>query len=1075
MNDNRTTSIDDAFCRFRDLGDVGALDRVFGQAAPELFSLVRHLVRDVHDAEDILQATFLSAIDSAQSFESGARVLPWMVGILTNHVHNHRRKAKRLPKDAGDAIEAAVGDQAEPSATADAREMQSTLERAIEALAQPYREVVEMTVHGGLLAKEIAEKLTRPAGTVRSQVTRGMDMLRKALPAGAAPSMFALETGRGLDAIRDEVLSHAASQTQHAVASTATATAAPAKTGVVLTIGAIVCLAASAVISLTTDWFTTPADSANGTAPVTVASEDVETNRDEASTGDEDERRVVVARPAAFETATAPTEAAGRCVNENGDPIPGVALFALSQSNARSAPSKDRIAISDADGEFAMPPSLPSGMQGVVFESPDFVHRFVETRGGARDHEFGDVTLRRGLTVHGRIVDARTEQPLRGEHEVRLVRTSGDDEVGVAKMTFDPNSGAFYSEVRLAPGSYDAFVSNTKGTVSIELPEANDSHSLEIRVETFGEVEPIRGVVVDTNGLAIAEARVFEQPSHASYGMASTRTDANGRFAITRGNPALESVRLMAIARGYTASQPIEAGWGDDGVKFVLEREQQIELRVEDFDTGTPIERFHVDILFPSLDVAASFGSRREQELEFHEGGIHQIVRHPTPRRAAILASEDYLPALVDLGDDATVVVRLEKRVACGVVVRTRDGEPLPSTRVAVLQVIGNADPRTERDRAWFDAAARPTAVSSVAKAMTNAEGLATVMASTHSDYALSVHTEGSAVLIVPNVRLSADESTIVTIDTRASVSGRLVGEKFFRRHGNMKTHTNGSYVIHERGSDWTIGASVVWTPAHVDKVHWRSEYPTAIVAQDGTFSLAVTPDQPGKLWLRQHYATAQMSTTAPSRVLQTIAPVTVGGHATVEIDVDAFALAGLSVEVPTLDPRGDDVTFRLESDIPGMGSAMHIVEGKALLILPPDAPVQRLFLQQYRTERRADGSSSSWSIGGIEAPVNVTLRPGELQEIAIDPAHAAVTVELRDDNGKPIANRTVYVYHGTERNHARSVWLRTDANGRGHTDYFTPGATMLFTDGKHGQDVDLGTVQLTAGADNTFRFTVSK
>ena len=89
---------------------------------------------------------------------------------------------------------------------------------ALRALPEVYRQVLTLHLEHGLNAKQIGEVLGRPAGTVRTQVVRGMDLLRGLLPAGfAAASGLVLSTARGLAAVRDAVLAQTALGSKQAV------------------------------------------------------------------------------------------------------------------------------------------------------------------------------------------------------------------------------------------------------------------------------------------------------------------------------------------------------------------------------------------------------------------------------------------------------------------------------------------------------------------------------------------------------------------------------------------------------------------------------------------------------------------------------------------------------------------------------------------------------------------------------------------------------------------------------------------------------------------------------------------
>ena len=94
---------DRAFARFCRSGDPDQIARVFDLIAPRLILVAIHLVRDADEAEDLLQITFLEAIQRAQSFEQGRPVLPWLLTILSRRAANRRRdKERRRERPDGD-------------------------------------------------------------------------------------------------------------------------------------------------------------------------------------------------------------------------------------------------------------------------------------------------------------------------------------------------------------------------------------------------------------------------------------------------------------------------------------------------------------------------------------------------------------------------------------------------------------------------------------------------------------------------------------------------------------------------------------------------------------------------------------------------------------------------------------------------------------------------------------------------------------------------------------------------------------------------------------------------------------
>ncbi|HEX6812345.1 MAG TPA: sigma-70 family RNA polymerase sigma factor [Planctomycetota bacterium] len=194
-----------AFARFQKTRDAKALAIVFDRTANELLRVARHVATDPAAADDLVQATFLTAIESAASHERGRPVLPWLLGILANHARAARRHARRQPdlqRLRGDVI-------ADVHAEIEARDVRSELAAAIARLPDVYRPVLRLWFEHGLEAHEIAAVLERPAGTVRAQLSRGMDSLRRLLPASlAGGAALTVAAGNGLAAVRTQVLAH---------------------------------------------------------------------------------------------------------------------------------------------------------------------------------------------------------------------------------------------------------------------------------------------------------------------------------------------------------------------------------------------------------------------------------------------------------------------------------------------------------------------------------------------------------------------------------------------------------------------------------------------------------------------------------------------------------------------------------------------------------------------------------------------------------------------------------------------------------------------------------------------------
>ncbi len=190
---------DQLFQRFCRTGDPSALAEVFDRTAPELLRVAAHVSGDPQSAEDLLQDTFLAALESAHAWDASRRLVPWLVGILTHRAQTLRRQARREPDRERVRREAVV----DPSDEAQRAETWRELDRAIRAQPEVYQTPLVLHLRHGLNANEIAEAMRRPAGTVRAQLSRGMELVRKTLPVGIALSLMPV---RGLAAVRAVVL-----------------------------------------------------------------------------------------------------------------------------------------------------------------------------------------------------------------------------------------------------------------------------------------------------------------------------------------------------------------------------------------------------------------------------------------------------------------------------------------------------------------------------------------------------------------------------------------------------------------------------------------------------------------------------------------------------------------------------------------------------------------------------------------------------------------------------------------------------------------------------------------------------
>ena len=146
------------------------------------YNVARWLVRNDHDAEDVVQESFVKAFLALDRFRGGdARV--WLLAIVRNTAMTllRRRRSEASPgrEEAFD-----LPDPAESiEETLIGAEHRNQVRAAIERLPGEFRETLILRELEGLSYKEIAGVLEVPVGTVMSRLARARNLLMRDLMA----------------------------------------------------------------------------------------------------------------------------------------------------------------------------------------------------------------------------------------------------------------------------------------------------------------------------------------------------------------------------------------------------------------------------------------------------------------------------------------------------------------------------------------------------------------------------------------------------------------------------------------------------------------------------------------------------------------------------------------------------------------------------------------------------------------------------------------------------------------------------------------------------------------------------
>ena len=151
--------------------------RLLEEQIPRLRRYARALTRNhACDADDLVQATLVRALDKQHLFQPGTDLRAWLFTLLHNqHVNDVRKEMKWGNSVDVDDLSGGLVAIADTSA----RRQLGELDEAIEKLPVEQRQVILLVGLEGMSYEEVATILGVPIGTVRSRLSRGRSALRR--------------------------------------------------------------------------------------------------------------------------------------------------------------------------------------------------------------------------------------------------------------------------------------------------------------------------------------------------------------------------------------------------------------------------------------------------------------------------------------------------------------------------------------------------------------------------------------------------------------------------------------------------------------------------------------------------------------------------------------------------------------------------------------------------------------------------------------------------------------------------------------------------------------------------------
>jgi RNA polymerase sigma-70 factor (ECF subfamily) len=146
------------------------VSEIIGKYADTVFRVAFTNTQNRHDADDIFQEVFIRLFRSEVVFESDEHIKAWLIRVTINASRNlmssaWRKKTVEMPSELPAGEQAADGN----------------LRDAVRSLPQKYRAVIHLFYFEEMSIAEIAKTLKVKKSTIKSQLSRARDLLRKKL------------------------------------------------------------------------------------------------------------------------------------------------------------------------------------------------------------------------------------------------------------------------------------------------------------------------------------------------------------------------------------------------------------------------------------------------------------------------------------------------------------------------------------------------------------------------------------------------------------------------------------------------------------------------------------------------------------------------------------------------------------------------------------------------------------------------------------------------------------------------------------------------------------------------------
>ncbi len=158
--------------------------QIYQQYQKRLLNFILQKVETLEDAEEILQETMLSALDSLPLFRGRSSIYTFLAAIAKHEIADfyRRQKIKTFLFSRVPGLENIVSQALSPEMALEEKEIKDKVLYTLKSLSEGYSQILRLKYVDGLSYREIGQKLKKTVKAVESKLARARQAFSQAYP-----------------------------------------------------------------------------------------------------------------------------------------------------------------------------------------------------------------------------------------------------------------------------------------------------------------------------------------------------------------------------------------------------------------------------------------------------------------------------------------------------------------------------------------------------------------------------------------------------------------------------------------------------------------------------------------------------------------------------------------------------------------------------------------------------------------------------------------------------------------------------------------------------------------------------